>query len=214
MVAAIGNRLALSALTLAFNEKNLVGAVTTEVEGLLAIRKHEPDLLICTEQLEQGYGINLIKQTEILNSSIKTLLLLERESEQVVDEALSAGCDGIVNTKTIGEGNAEFVDALEKVLKGGIYYPASIRLMSQEAGKKRGLAGTDLGLSKREKEVLQGVCLGKTNREIAAALFLSPETIKVCIQTMLVKLDAKDRTHAAVIAIQRGFSLDQESPHG
>jgi DNA-binding NarL/FixJ family response regulator len=62
-------------------------------------------------------------------------------------------------------------------------------------------------LSPRESQVLQGVCRGETNREIAASLFLSPETIKVCIQTILVKLDARDRTHAAVMAIQRGFNL-------
>jgi DNA-binding NarL/FixJ family response regulator len=208
MVAAIGDRLALSALTLAFEERNLVGAVTTEEEAVAAIRKHKPNLLFCTERLEQGYGISLIKRVEQVDRSIKTLLLLERTSEAVVDEALSAGCDGLVNTETIGEEDAEFGDALHTILKGGIYYPPSIRKISEVTARRKGLSSVDLGLSLREKQVLKGVCRGETNKEIAASLFLSPETIKVCIQTILVKLNARDRTHAAVMAIQRGFTLE------
>ncbi len=208
MVAAIGDRFALSALTLAFEERNLVGAVTTEEEAIAAVRKHKPDLVFCTEQLEQGYGISLIKRVEQVDRSIKTLLLLQRTSEAVVEEALSAGCDGLVNAQTIGEEDAEFPEALHTILKGGIYYPPSIRRLSELSAKRKGLQAVDLGLSPREREVLQGVCRGETNREIATALFLSPETIKVCIQTILVKLDARDRTHAAVMAIQRGFTPD------
>jgi DNA-binding NarL/FixJ family response regulator len=206
MVAAIGDRFALSALTLAFEERNLVGAVTTEEEAVAAIKKHRPNLLFCTERLEQGYGISLIKRVEQADRSIKTLLLLERTSEAVVEEALSAGCDGIVNIQTIGEEDAEFPDALHTVLKGGICYPPSIRRISEINARRKGLSSVDLGLSLRETQVLQGVCKGETNKEIAASLFLSPETIKVCIQTILVKLDARDRTHAAVMAIQRGFA--------
>ena len=208
LVAAIGDRFALSALTLVFGERNLVGAVTTEEEAVAAIEKHKPDLLLCTEQLEQGYGISLIKRVEQIDRTVKTLLLLQRISEAVVEEALSAGCDGLVNTQTIGEEEAEFPDALHTILKGGIYYPPSIRRLSELSAKRKGLTVVDLGLSTRERQVLQGVCRGETNREIAASLFLSPETIKVCIQTILVKLDARDRTHAAVMAIQRGFTPD------
>jgi DNA-binding NarL/FixJ family response regulator len=208
MVAAIGDRLALSALTLAFAENTLIGAVTTEEEAVAAIRKQKPYLLFCTERLEQGYGISLIRRVEQIDRSIKTLLLLERTSEAVVEEALSAGCDGLVNTHTIGEEDVELPDALHTIFNGGIYYPPSIRKISEITARRKGLTSVDLGLSEREKQVLQGVCRGSTNREIASALFLSPETIKVCIQTILVKLDARDRTHAAVIAIQRGFALE------
>lgn len=206
MIAAIGDRFALSALTLAFGEKTLVGAVTTEEEAILSVAQHKPDLVFCTERLEQGYGISLIKRVEQLDRSIKTLLLLERTSEAVVEEALAAGCDGLVNTETIGEEDAEFQEALHTILKGGIYYPPSIRKISELSARKKGVTCVDLGLSPRETQVLQGVCRGETNREIATSLFLSPETIKLCIQNIASKLGARDRTQAAVLAIQRGFS--------
>jgi DNA-binding NarL/FixJ family response regulator len=60
-------------------------------------------------------------------------------------------------------------------------------------------------LSNREQEVLNLIAAGQSNAEIAEALFLSPETIKSHVKTLLVKLQAKDRTHALVIALQAGF---------
>ena len=60
-------------------------------------------------------------------------------------------------------------------------------------------------LSSREQEVLNLIASGQSNAEIAETLFLSPETIKSHVKTMLVKLQAKDRTQALVIALQQGF---------
>lgn len=60
-------------------------------------------------------------------------------------------------------------------------------------------------LSRREQEVLNLIAAGQSNAEIAENLFLSPETIKSHVKTILVKLQAKDRTQALVIALQEGF---------
>ena len=60
-------------------------------------------------------------------------------------------------------------------------------------------------LSEREWDVLQELGQGKSNAEIAEALFLSQETIKSHIKALLQKLKAKDRTHAVVIAFQQGW---------
>lgn len=208
MVAAIGDRFALTLLGMTFNEANLIGAVTTEEEAIAVIETGKPDLLICTERLEQGYGINLIKRAEAIDRSIKSLLLLERATEEVVQEALSAYCDGLVNIKTIGEEDSEFPDAIDKILNGGIYYPPSVRRISEKSATQVDTKNVDLGLSQRETEVLREVCQGKTNKEIASSLYISVETVKTSIQALLVKLGARDRTHAAVMAIQRGFAPD------
>lgn len=208
MVAAIGDRFALTLLGMIFGEANLIGAVTTEEEAITVIEARKPELLICTERLEQGYGINLIKRAEIIDRSIKSLLLLERATEEVVTEALSVYCDGLVNIKTIGEEDSEFPDAIDKILSGGIYYPPSVRRISERSAQQASPRIISLGLSSRETEVLKGVCQGKTNKEIAISLYVSVETVKTSIQTILIKLGARDRTHAAVMAIQRGFAPD------
>jgi DNA-binding NarL/FixJ family response regulator len=64
-------------------------------------------------------------------------------------------------------------------------------------------------LSLRQKQVQQEVYRGETNKEIAESTILSSEMIKGCIKTILVKLDARDQTHAVVMAIQRGFAPEQ-----
>ena len=60
-------------------------------------------------------------------------------------------------------------------------------------------------LSEREQEVLQLVTRGYTNKEMAQALIVSAETIKTHVTNILGKLQAKDRTHAAVIGVRRGL---------
>ena len=60
-------------------------------------------------------------------------------------------------------------------------------------------------LSEREHEVLQWLTRGYTNREMADALSVSAETIKTHISNILGKLQARDRTHAAVIGLRRGL---------
>jgi len=63
----------------------------------------------------------------------------------------------------------------------------------------------DNQLSQRENEVLAGLCDGKSNKEIARDLGLQEVTIKLHVRTLCKKLDARNRTHAAVIAKEAGF---------
>ena len=61
------------------------------------------------------------------------------------------------------------------------------------------------GLSDRESEVLEGLCQGMSNKEMAEVLFVSPETIKSHVSTVIGKLGVKDRTQAVISAIRAGM---------
>ena len=61
------------------------------------------------------------------------------------------------------------------------------------------------GLSDRESEVLEALCQGMSNKEIAEVLFVSPETIKSHVSTVIGKLGVKDRTQAVISAIRAGM---------
>ena len=63
----------------------------------------------------------------------------------------------------------------------------------------------DSPLSKRETEVLQGICEGKSNKEIARELDLQEVTIKLHVKTLCRKLEARNRTHAAMLARDAGL---------
>jgi DNA-binding NarL/FixJ family response regulator len=74
----------------------------------------------------------------------------------------------------------------------------------------------DSPLSEREQDVLKLIARGQSNSEIAETLFLSTETVKSHVKSILTKLHAKDRTHALVLALQQGFVAvaNQDEPGG
>ena len=96
-IACIGDMLTLAAFSHAISISNsLLGAYTTEREALTACQDRQPDLLYITEQLEQGYGINLALKVKNISPATRVLLFLHRESQDVMGEAIDANVDGII----------------------------------------------------------------------------------------------------------------------
>jgi len=81
----------------------------------------------------------------------------------------------------------------------------AIGARSIPAGARAATLAHPLGLTRREAEVLEGICAGKTNSEIAADLFLSSRTVDHHVSAVLGKLGASSRNHAAAEARRRGF---------
>jgi DNA-binding NarL/FixJ family response regulator len=95
---------------------------------------------------------------------------------------------------------AEIVDELLAVVEAGEVVPAVLG-----TGQIRQPVGP---ISPREREVLALVVAGRSNKEIAEALFISPFTVKAHVASLLTKLDADNRAQLAVIAMQRGLLAD------
>ena len=197
-VACFGSRALLSLFVCAAPEpRSLMGAVTTEVEALELIRRHPPSFLFVTEQLEEGSGLALVQQAHALCPDLRTLLILQSETPALLRQALQLGCNGVVVESQLAQGT--MVDAIRAVAGGGIY--------ADQLGVNalRATSRGEEALSQREEEVLQLVTRGYTNKEMAEALFVSAETIKTHVTNILGKLQARDRTHAAVIGIRLGL---------
>ena len=94
------------------------------------------------------------------------------------------------------------VNALKFVAAGEIYVPASFLSDVAESA-----SSSEIGLSRREYRVLQGLFHGKTNKEIGRELELTEVTVKMHVRAICSKLEAKNRTHAAMIA--RHLNLEQ-----
>ena len=82
---------------------SLLGAYATEREALTACQDRQPDFLYITEQLEQGYGINLALKVKNISPATRVLLFSHRESQDVVREAIEANVDGIIFVHSIGQ---------------------------------------------------------------------------------------------------------------
>ena len=198
------NRLTLAALCLCTPIlQSLIGGATTEEEGLDLQLKFNPDLLITSEDLEKGYGIRLVERVKTHNPKITALIFLGRETTDVVHEAMDAGADGVMFMSSVGSGHGDFINALTTTNNGGVYYPKSVRAAATARTKQPPQLIDPL--SEREREVLRCIIQGMKNSEIAESLFLSSETIKSHVSTIIQKLGVRDRTQAAVFALTHGL---------
>ncbi|WP_236073623.1 response regulator transcription factor [Prochlorococcus marinus] len=202
----MGDRLALNSFCLVKPiYDSIAAASTTQAEGIKAIGKHRPDILFTSDDLEQGYGIDLVKEAKLVATEIKALIFLRRETKEVVDEALDAGADGVMFVSSVGSGNGDFIQSLLTTLKGGIYYPADVRDLARETKQLNNAPVIDCQLTERELEVLNAIVGGLSNKEISEFLFVSTETVKSHVSTIISKLGVRDRTQAAVFAIRHRF---------
>ena len=171
--------------------KRLVGAATTEEEGLELVVRHQPSLLFVSQRLEGGTGLSLVARAEAIDRGIRTLLVADDSEITLVREALSYGCDGVCFQ------SGRFMTALKCIAGGGVYYPESVA----EILHQHSVAPPIEALSERELEVLKGMMMGLTDQQISKRLFVSTETVKSHAKNIYQKLGTTNRTQAVVKAI-------------
>ena len=134
---------------------------------------------------------------------LKALIFLQRETPEVVQEAMEAGDDGVMFTSSIGTGNGDFIQALTTTIGGGIYYPMAVR----EAVSKKLRSALVIAdpLIERELEVIRCIIEGMKNLEIAEVLFISDDTVKSHVSRVIQNFGVWDRTQAAVFALTYGL---------
>ena len=204
VVLCLGSRALVSfALGACREPEQVLGAATTESEGLALVGALQPDLLFTSDRLEEGCGISLVVAVKRLHPRTRTLLLVSQEHRHGrLREAIEACCEGVLLESRIGLGSE--LTAIRSVCSGGIYIDRQIG-----AACRRGPGGGHhhalQALSSRETEVLQRVVEGESNGEIAERLIVSLDTIKTHMRNVLMKLQARDRTHAALIGVRLGL---------
>ena len=117
------DRLTLTCLCMAEPiRRAVVGAATTEEEGFELVLRHKPSLLICTSDLETGYGMNLLRRVKAELPTCQLLIVLVRETQAVVQEAMQAYADAVIFKSSLGTGKGDFVQALQTLSEGCLLY--------------------------------------------------------------------------------------------
>jgi DNA-binding NarL/FixJ family response regulator len=185
----------------------LLGAVTGATEARTLTRKQSPSLVMLSDQLAEGDAYDLLEWLKSRVEPIQVLLLISQgHRRRAIQRAIRAGCDGVVLQTRFGSG--ALLAALQALSKGGIYVD---RELHQSLHLDREDSGPRQALTERELEVLQALAAGASNQEMGAQLYLSGDTIKTHLSNALRKLPARNRTHAAVLALRWGL-IDWPQP--
>jgi DNA-binding NarL/FixJ family response regulator len=192
----------LSALVQRTPGMRWVGAADRQTAALQLWERYEPDVMVIDSGLDpRGQLCHLLAEHEDLG-----LLVLVQEAHrdtQYLAAALAAGVHGLVPRSA--EGN-QVVGAIRAVYEEGRYLdPRLAPVLSTPRGKLKHWPGpTKQPLSKREYQVLRLIADGLENQSIAKILFVSVETVRTHVKSILRKLGARDRTHAVAVAFRTG----------
>lgn len=166
------------------------GSGRETLEATLAV-----DVYIVDLRMPEGDGVHVIRQLRERDPEIKVLVLTTYDNEEDVFRALEAGARGYLLKDTTSE---ELVAAIRQVHEGQRYMPHAIasRLADRLVRPS---------LTPRELDVLRLVAKGRTNKELASAMFVSEETVKTHMKALFQKLGVHDRAEAVSVSLKRGI---------
>lgn len=157
------------------------------------------DLVLLDYAMPGVSGLDGLRLAMRLNGGKPVALISGAAGQDVAKAALAAGAAGFL-PKTMAA--RSLVHAIRFMVSGEQYAP--IQLLQSAAEEPAG--PFESRLTPRERQVLGGLCRGLANKEIARELDLQEVTVKLHVKTICRKLTARNRTHAAMIAREAGFS--------
>ena len=176
-------------------DMELVGQAASGRDGIEQYRTHTPDITLMDLQMPDKNGIDAITAIRQTSPDARIIVLTTYSGDVQVTSALEAGARAYLLKNLL---HKELLDTIRAVHAGRKTVSPSLAMeLAEHAG--------DDSLTLREVDVLRLIAAGHANKEIAAQLRISEETVKSRVKNILSKLRANDRTHAAMIGVKRGI---------
>jgi two-component system NarL family response regulator len=174
----------------------VVAEATDGEEAVALCNQHSPDVLLLDLRMPKKDGLQVINELVARRPSKPRIIVMTTyESEEDIRRALKAGAKGYLVKGTAPQ---QIRESVRRVAAGESLLPAAIASKLAES-----MAHPEL--SQREQQVLQYIANGRSNKEIGQILYISENTVKAHVKSILTKLDAMGRTEAIAIGIKRGL---------
>ena len=198
-------RLGLKALLERHPQFDIIGEASTAREALEMVGNYHPDVVVMDIRLPGTSGIEACEEITTRYPETRVIMLTSYAEDEMLFSAIRAGASGYILKQIASE---ELIHALEVIGRGeALLDPAVTQRVFQEVRRavKEEEASAFAHLSQQEKHVLLLVSEGKTNREIAKALFLGEGTVRNYVSSILSKLGVNNRAEAAAYAVEHNL---------
>jgi len=184
----------------------VVGEASDGREAVALNQKLRPDIVVMDIAMPLMNGLEATRQILQRNANVNVLILSMYSDENYVVQVLRAGARGYLLKDTAEE---DLITAVRAVAKGQPFFSPKIAklLMGDSIQRLRteGMSDSYDLLTPREREVLQLIAEGKSNKEAAAALFVSPTTIETHRARIMDKLDLHSTADIVLYAVRKGI---------
>jgi DNA-binding NarL/FixJ family response regulator len=182
---------------LALSGKNsIIWQATNGADALEKIQTTPVDLLLADIRMPEMSGITMVEKIRALGINTPVLMLTTFDDNELLNASISAGANGFLLKDVSLE---QLIHSIELVVSGEFLVdPQLLKSIKKEPQEK----AHNIRLSKREIQILRLISGGFSNKEISNTVFLAEGTVRNHISNILIKLDCRDRTQAALKAIQ------------
>jgi len=185
----------IAALLAGQPDLELVAQASNGREAIEQFRIHAPDITLMDLQMPEMSGIDAIVAIREASPDARVIVLTTYSGDVQVLRALKAGARAYLLKNLL---HKELLTTIRAVHAGQ-------KTMSPSVAAELADFSGEEALTPREIEVLRLIAAGLANKEIAAQLSITEETVKSRVKNILMKLRANDRTHAAMIGLRRGI---------
>jgi DNA-binding NarL/FixJ family response regulator len=178
----------------------IVGEAGTAEQALARIPAARPDVAVLDVRLPDGDGVSVCREIRSRMPEVACLMLTSFSDEEALFDAVMAGAAGYVLKQIHG---SDLVSAVRTVASGqSLLDPRSTAQMLQRLRERQTRKDPLAALSAQERQILELIGEGLTNRQIGERLFLAEKTVKNYVSNLFAKLDMRRRTQAAAFVAQ------------
>ena len=188
-------RVGLKAIISLAADMTFVGECAGGAGAARLVRETQPDILLLDIRLPDKDGLDALKDILADNPAQRVIILTTSDADNDVYTALTLGAKGYLLKDRDSD---DIARAIRTVAAGGTFIPEALRAVAAEHARMA-------ALTPRERDVLNAVAAGYTNEEIAKALALSYDSVKIYTKRIFAKLGVHDRVNAVTEAIRRGL---------